>query len=718
MRKQLRKGLLIQLSVLLVLSGCTGSGKSVDTGADIVLLEPVGAVGSYETAAYRNIYDAVTYSGGVYPVVTEYAYDTTQKFAGYDVLPGEEVSAGEILLAADLQAMDESIADMQESLEKKQAAHLEYVEELQEDIEKATEETQYRKEFLDCLSEENQDALYVRIQGNYRMAVYNEEMLRKELEQNTQLFELEYAYESERLAQLIAERERAILRAAQNGTVVAAGFYAQGDTMQENASVIAVADLEEKLLKCDYISPSQIAKAGEVYAVIDGRKYEVLYQKMDSDEYAALTATGEQLYSTFLFVDDTTDVEIGDYAAVVLVMNSREDVVSVSRSAVHKDETGNYVYLYSNGEKVYTPVKTGLSDGTYIEVVSGLSAGDKVMVESKQQYGSRTAELEPGTFSAAFGARGYLYYPKEYYVINEIEYGTVYMQECMVSRYQMVQAGDVLATVRVEGENAQLIKLQTQLARMEERLSDYQLQWAEENQSRDYTNETKAEKEAWADRQKTYDKEVADRMEKMEELRTMIEDMQTDYATCRIVAGQSGIVTWVCDYEKEEVLPKDCKIASIAEMDTVYMMVENKNQALSYGMDVNVSYLDLDDEENTIHTSGTVVNLANPGLSSTLQSDYAIIRITEPVGDLVTTYTDERGEWRRRELKVTATVSEMENVLLVPKDAVTDVNGHLYVNVLQEDGSIVTTSFIAGGNDMFHYWVIDGLEEGMTICYE
>ena len=59
MRKQLRKGLLIQLSVLLVLSGCTGSGKSVDTGADIVLLEPVGAVGSYETAAYRNIYDAV-----------------------------------------------------------------------------------------------------------------------------------------------------------------------------------------------------------------------------------------------------------------------------------------------------------------------------------------------------------------------------------------------------------------------------------------------------------------------------------------------------------------------------------------------------------------------------------------------------------------------------------------------------------------------------------
>ena len=67
---------------------------------------------------------------------------------------------------------------------------------------------------------------------------------------------------------------------------------------------------------------------------------------------------------------------------------------------------------------------------------------------------------------------------------------------------------------------------------------------------------------------------------------------------------------------------------------------------------------------------------------------------------------------------MSAVVREMDNVLLVPKAAVTEQNGHTYVNVVQEDGSVVARSFIAGGSDMEYYWVIDGLEEGMKLCYK
>mgnify|MGYP003308235868 FL=1 len=139
MIKKWQKWIMIQLSLMLTLTAC---GKEAeDVGADITLLEPVGAVLNYETVAYRSIYDVQTFSGGVYPVVTEYAYEGTQKFDGYSVLPGEEVKKGDILLEADTTALDELIADKEEALAEKEATHLEFVADMQADIAKAKEET-------------------------------------------------------------------------------------------------------------------------------------------------------------------------------------------------------------------------------------------------------------------------------------------------------------------------------------------------------------------------------------------------------------------------------------------------------------------------------------------------------------------------------------------------------------------------------------------------
>lgn len=719
MIKKLRKGLLLQLSLLLLLSGCGNNKDAYDAGADIVLLEPVGATVNYETAAYRSIYHVSTYAGGVFPVVTEYSFESAQKFAGYSVMPGEEVQAGEVLLTADTTAIDEKIADMQEALTEKEEAHLDYVADMEEKIAEAEEETAYRKEVLDCLDEENQDSLYVMIQGNWRMAVYNEEMLKKELEQTTQLFELDFAYQNEQLQSLMAEREKAILTAKEGGTVVSTGYFSEGNTIQANTAVIAVADMEQKLLKCDYISPNQIAKAEKIYAYIGGERYEVLYQKMDSEEYTRLSEAGMAIYSTFLFVDDASEVQIGDSAVIMLEFNSSEEVVTVSRSAVHTDETGDYVYVYQNGENVHTPVKTGLSDSNYIEIVSGLAVGDWVMVEGEQYYGNKTEVLERGSYAVSFGGRGYMYYPDTTYVNNEIEYGTVYFEEYHVSRYEQVEKGDVIATIRVEGSEAEITALQIQLTREEERMQDYHDAWAAENAERDYVNETNAEKKYWRARQEVYYEEMERRRESIEELSLLIQEMQADYATCQIVADRSGIVTWISDYSSEEVLKYGYSIAGIADADSAYLLVENTNQMLNYGTELQINFTMWDEEgEQTVTTAGEVVSMANAGLDADLYSDYSIIRFTESVGDMATTYLNDRGEWRRVDFRVNGTAREMDNVIVVPRAAVTDIDGNLYVNVLQEDGSIVTRSFIAGGSDMYNYWAITGLEEGMTICYE
>ena len=182
---------------------------------------------------------------------------------------------------------------------------------------------------------------------------------------------------------------------------------------------------------------------------------------------------------------------------------------------------------------------------------------------------------------------------------------------------------------------------------------------------------------------------------------------------------QDVLKPWISDYSKEEVVKPGAAIACIADVDSSYLMVENTNQILNYGTELEIRCTTWTDEgEETLTVPGMVVSVANPGVSSDLYSEYAIVKFMEPLGDIAMSYLNDRGEWRRIDFKVTGTALSWDNVVMVPNSAVTNIDGHMYVNVVQEDGNIVARSFVAGGNDLYNYWVIDGLEEGMTVCYE
>ena len=74
---------------------------------------------------------------------------------------------------------------------------------------------------------------------------------------------------------------------------------------------------------------------------------------------------------------------------------------------------------------------------------------------------------------------------------------------------------------------------------------------------------------------------------------------------------------------------------------------------------------------------------------------------------------------KQTSLSVKGTVKSMDNVLLLPEEAIRLVNSSFgYVNVLMEDGSICPVSVVIGRKYSNNYCVIDGLTEGMTICWE
>jgi len=80
---------------------------------------------------------------------------------------------------------------------------------------------------------------------------------------------------------------------------------------------------------------------------------------------------------------DLSGLRPGMTANLTVVVGRRQDVLLVPALAVQIGENG-YVVLVQDtpeGPAVETPVQVGLSDGTYVEVVSGLIEGDQIVAQ-------------------------------------------------------------------------------------------------------------------------------------------------------------------------------------------------------------------------------------------------------------------------------------------------------------------------------------------------
>ena len=68
-----------------------------------------------------------------------------------------------------------------------------------------------------------------------------------------------------------------------------------------------------------------------------------------------------------------------DAKAYVLTM-SEDSVLQIPSAAVCSDSEGEYVYVYRDGKAVKTNVVVGISNGTNIQILEGLTEGDEVIV--------------------------------------------------------------------------------------------------------------------------------------------------------------------------------------------------------------------------------------------------------------------------------------------------------------------------------------------------
>lgn len=736
-------GLALLVSLTTAVTGCGGTPPQESAARQVELLDPVGMTGSGEAAAYRNLYDAEIYSAAVVPYVEEYAFEQAVVLEEIRAFPGETVRRGEALALSDTEKLDGQIKEQRERIEDMETEFAEYELQVREELAEPQEEVKRLADIVENLErrrpeeylepsqlpekpgeEEPPESVsssdapapgeeepgdgkpqvnpayqeweqeYNYWNGRYRITDHGVNTALLQLEQRTALYELDHAYALQQLAFLQEKKNNVTIHSSMAGEVVAMIEYGYGDSIPGETPIVAVGDMERKLLRSDYINRRTASTAQEIYAIIDGTRYEVSYVPIESEEYTRLTNQGETVFSTLYLEGDTRDVGMGDYVAIVVVNKKKEHALSIPAESIHKDDAGSYVYVLRGEENVYTPVSTGMSDGVYTEILSGISEGDVVRLDQGRQYSGQRVTVERGSFHTDFSGNGVMLYPSFAAVQNPVSHGTVYFQEFETSMYQHVDKGDVVATVRVAADEIGLRRLTLQLQRQLERVQDLMEQGEEDN------------KKAIENRQKT-----------IARLQEQIAELSLDYQTTEIRAPQSGIVIWMAELEREDILPSEAYLMEIADENTCYVALKNEGNVLSYGNQVKVTYHNREDQVR--ETTGMVANVNQRAVSRSLQSEYAFILLPpELIGDMSVGTEGWGGWWNIARFGVEARLREMDNVLVVPRRAVREVGGRPYVNVVEADGSIVRRSFIAGGFDKESYWVAEGLTEGMELCLE
>ena len=99
------------------------------------------------------------------------------------------------------------------------------------------------------------------------------------------------------------------------------------------------------------------------------------------------------LYPVKVNAENNGKVKSGMFAQVVVNTDLKEGVLSVPGDAVLEKEGDSIVYVESQGIVSAKVVETGLDTGDRVEILSGISAGDSIVVKG-QNYVSEGTKVK------------------------------------------------------------------------------------------------------------------------------------------------------------------------------------------------------------------------------------------------------------------------------------------------------------------------------------
>ena len=181
---------------------------------------------------------------------------------------------------------------------------------------------------------------------------------------------------------------------------------AAGDEVTKEQELMQIADFDHMKvsIRVDEYDISDV-KAGDACRVTTTATENTFDSVIDNINYVSSSSGSVAYYTAIAYVDVREGVYPGMQVTVTIPKEEAANVVILKEDALSFDRT-NQAFVYQKDEtgalqQVF--VKTGVSNGNYVEITEGLRSGDSVFVEVETEV-SGTASL----LSSLFGRQNYM----------------------------------------------------------------------------------------------------------------------------------------------------------------------------------------------------------------------------------------------------------------------------------------------------------------------
>lgn len=180
-----------------------------------------------------------------------------------------------------------------------------------------------------------------------------------------------------------------------NGNTVCANYngvitsvdLAAGDSINTGSVLVTLYDMDEVSMTVSVYEDDMTDIAVGSSANISFTAYpdDIFTAEVTDISDASTDSGGNVIYDvTATIQGDVSGLFQGMTGEITFVTEQSENVLYVSRRAVTTENDKSYVKIKDeNGNIKRVQVTTGFTDGTYIQIVEGLSEGDTVLIESK-----------------------------------------------------------------------------------------------------------------------------------------------------------------------------------------------------------------------------------------------------------------------------------------------------------------------------------------------
>ena len=204
-------------------------------------------------------------------------------------------------------------------------------------------------------------------QNTYGSSGAENDRLQLEIEKNT-------------LAQLQNEYDTSKLYAPCDGLVSFTERMNAGTKVQSYKVIATIIDPDKIYVKAAVNDDKKFTKDQEVTITIEEEEYKGKVVKTPTEAKEQGDEDTGSIYVEFSG-NVPSFTKVGTVADVSYIKEQAEDAIVIPKYLVKTLSGKNYVQVYKDGVKTEVDVETGISNATEIQITSGLSEGDEVVVK-------------------------------------------------------------------------------------------------------------------------------------------------------------------------------------------------------------------------------------------------------------------------------------------------------------------------------------------------